>query len=538
MPQGTPPSSRLLKDAAAFLLACLIGGALVAYHHKAHFDPHIVWDRFTLPGFDAHVYVAMAEEPRTFTVGPWGYRILLPGLLNALLPPRSIAEGFDWAARLSLVVASGLLFVYLRILGAPRRAALIAVFAMMLTPSVETVFANPFLVEPFALMLLLLALIAIEGEAGEVTIALSLILLSLSKEIWILLLPLIFLKGLDEGSKGAFLRTLRIAAPALWVSVLMRWLWAPQAVARPPEAGYGEALATIASNIPVFAPQYLLGGLAIAAVLALHKEEAREYLVRHALTLLPLLALPLMAAAYTGEGAATSFFTDDVRRLLIYVIPFAAALAVHLDPGHGSIASFRPSPRLEWGARAIVAALLVAPLALDRYSRADLSTSRDGPYVLGFTRETLRTARRLDRGEKVVLDPAERKFAWGVTPPNDLQKLRFFLRGGFGPLAHYGIHDIKMRETAATMIVPVLDPRRLLVTLTIDAKESAWVTLLAGGKKVGEALVGPQAVAVTLNLAADRLFRGDNPIELRCDKGVTAMPRLLRIEIQQPLAAR
>lgn len=208
---------RFLKDAAGFLLACLIGAALVEYHHRAHFDPHIVWDGFNLPGFDAHVYVAMAEEPRVFTVGPWGYRILLPGLLGTFLPPRLIVPGFDWAARASLVLASGFLFVYLRILGATLRAALLAVLAMMLTPSVGAVFANPFLVEPFALVFLLLALIAIEGEAGARVIALSLILLSLSKEIWILLLPLIFFQNLGKGARSAGLRTLRIAAPALWL---------------------------------------------------------------------------------------------------------------------------------------------------------------------------------------------------------------------------------------------------------------------------------------------------------------------------------
>ena len=528
--------SRFLKDAAAFLLACLIGAALVTYHHRAHFDPHIVWDGFTLPGFDAHVYVAMAEEPRTFTVGPWGYRILLPALLNAFLPPRSIVAGFEWAARASLVLASGLLFVYLRILGATLRAALLAVPVMMVTPSVSAVFANPFLVEPFALMLLLLALIAIEGEACHWGVALSLVLLSLSKEVWILLLPLIFLKHLTEGPGDALRRTLRIAAPALWVNVLMRWMWSPQAAAARPDAGYLEALLSIASSVPLFAPQYLLGGLAILALVALHRVEAREYLARHALTLLPLLALPLLAATYTGEGAAKSFFTDDVRRLLIYALPFAAALAVHLDPAHGAPKALPETPRLEWAARALIVAFLIAPLLLDRYSRADLSGTRDGPYLLGFTRETLRTARRLDRGDKVAFDPAERRFAWGVSPPNELARLRFFLKNGFGPLAHYGIHEIKMREAVARLILPVLEPRPLRVRLTIDARESAWITFLAGGKKVGEALVGPQTVAVTLDIAADSLFRGDNPIELRCEKGQTAMPRLLRLELQQPAA--
>ena len=138
----------------------------------------------------------------------------------------------------------------------------------------------------------------------------------------------------------------------------------------------------------------------------------------------------------------------------------------------------------------------------------------------------------------MVLDPAERKFAWGVTPPNELQKLRFFLGNGFGPLAHYGIHDIRMREASATLVVPVLEPRRLAIKATMDARESVWVTFLAGGSKVGEALVGPQAVTVTLDVGGARLFRGDNPIEMRCEKARTALPRILRLELTQPPAAR
>ena len=125
--------SRHLKDAAALLLACLIGAGLVTWHYRAHFDPHIVWDGFTLPGFDAHVYLAMAEEPRVFTVGPWGYRILLPAILGATLPARLLVPGFEWAAWISLVLGSGLLFAYLRILGATLRASLAAVTVMMLT---------------------------------------------------------------------------------------------------------------------------------------------------------------------------------------------------------------------------------------------------------------------------------------------------------------------------------------------------------------------------------------------------------------------
>ncbi|MEO8361822.1 MAG: hypothetical protein ABI672_17435 [Vicinamibacteria bacterium] len=513
------------------MIACLIGAALVQSHHQKHFDPHIVWDGFNLPGFDAHVYVAMAEDPRFFTVGPWGYRILLPELIGTFLPARLIVPGFDWAARGSLMIASGLLFIYLRILGGTIRAALLAVLVMMMAPSVDVVFANPFLVEPFALMLLLTALIAIEGGASAWMIALSLILLSLTKEIWLFLLPLIFLKEVHNGFRGAAMRTLRLSAPALWLMVFMRWMWWPQH--GPSRAGtdYIAVLGSIVANVGVFLPEFLLGGLMVVAVIALGQERAREYLLEHSLTLLALLTLPLFAAAYTGEGAATSFFADDVRRLLIYVLPFAAALAIHLDPDHGRPHTLGRNRKVERGAMALVFGFMLAPRALDRYSRLDLSTSRDGPYVLGFSRETLRTARKLDRGETVVLDPVERKFAWGVSPPNDLAKLRFFLRGGFGPLAHYGIHDIKMREATAWLAIPVLEPRTLRMTLTMDAREAAWITVLARGRRVGEVLVGPQAVRATFEIPAGQLFRGDNPIELRCEKAGTALPRILRIEL-------
>jgi hypothetical protein len=516
------------------LLACLIGAAVVQFRHTAHFDPHIVWDGFTLPGFDAHVYVAMAEEPRVFTVGPWGYRILLPALLGSLLPPRWIVPGFDWAARISLVAASGLLFIHLRVLGATMRAALLAVLAVMVTAPVDRVFANPFLVEPFALVFLLLALIAIEGRARAAWIALSLLLLSLSKEIWVALLPLAFLGEKTRGPRHAALRTLQVAAPALCFGLVMRLMWRSQSEAIQGGAEPLAVLATILTSLPGVASDYLLGGLTLAAILALREPGARDYLRRNAFTLTPLLFLPLLAATYTGEGTADNFFADDVTRLLIYVLPFAAALAVQLDPAH------RPRWRFDTGsASARVAVFLavlivVAPLSLDRYSRLDFKTSRDGPYLLGTVRETLRIARRLDRGDEVVFDPAERKFAWGVSPPSELSKLRFFLRKGFGPLAHYGIHDIRMRETAATLIVPVLKPGPVKVTLTMDARTSTWVAFFARGVKVGEALIGPQAVSVTVEIPSSALFRGDNPVELRCDDAAAAQPRILRIKLIQP----
>lgn len=527
--------SGLVREGAGFLLACVIGAAFVQYHQQRHFDPHVAWDGFTLPGFDAHVYLAMAESPRVFTVAPWGYRILGPGLIGAVLPPRLLVPGFGWLASISLIAASGLLLVYLRIRGAPLRSALPAVALVLATPSVGEVFANPFLVEPFALALLLAALVAIEGGAGMGVVALSLAALSLTKEIWLLLLPVIFLREAPSGAGAAARRTLTMAGPALWIAFLMRAIWRPQAGQGGTGTDLLSSFGAILSNVPAFLPEFLMGGLPILALLALRRAAARDYALRHAFTLPLLLALPLFAATFTGEGSATSFFVDDVRRLLIYTLPFLAALAVCLDPAHDQESSELPEAP-GWGRLASVTAiaLMLAPLALDRYSRVDLSTSRDGPYVLGFTRETLKTARRLDRGETVVFDPEERRFAWGVSPPNELSKLRFFLGNGFGNVAHYGLHDIRMREPSATLVASLLEPRPLEVALTLDARESAWITALVAGRQVGEVLVGPQAVRATFEVPREQLRRGDNRIELRCEKVATALPRILRIELNQP----
>ncbi len=473
----------------------------------------------------------MAEEPRVFTVGPWGYRILEPALIGSLLPPRFIVPGFEWMARGALVAASGLLLLYLRIRGATRRASLLAALGMMLTPSVSGVFDNPFLVEPFALALLLVALITIEAETSPWLIALSLMLLALTKEIWAVLLPLIFIRGLPAGARAAGQRTLRVAGPTIGLQLLLHWMWAPQPVTDKPWPDLFAGLAAITSSLPVFAPDFLIGGLSAFALLALLRPGARAYLAEHALSLLPLLVLPLFAAAYTGEGVASSFFADDVERLLLYTIPFLAAMAVQLDPGKIEPMVFRG--RLGAGRAAMVAAavLMLAPLALDPYSRVDLSTSRDGPYVLGFARESLKTARRLARGETVVFDPEQRKFAWGVSPRTELAKLRFFLRDGFGPVAHYGIHDIRIRESKATLILPMLQPRAIRLTLTMDARESVWIAAVAGTSHLGEVLIGPAAVQATFHLPADSLFRGDNPIGLLCEKAGVAAPRILRIEL-------
>ena len=187
-----------------------------------------------------------------------------------------------------------------------------------------------------------------------------------------------------------------------------------------------------------------------------------------------------------------TFFPSDVPRLLIYTLPVAIPLAVC-----ALVAPASRGPRPDWPRRrraGMVAAVLavaaaLAPLALvDRYRRADLTGPRDGPYVLVVCRETLRTARRLSRGEEVALDPSERRFAWGDSHPSEMDRMRWFLREGWGERAHYGTGEVTMHAERASVLLPVLVPADL------SAAASRAGAAPDGGRRVGQrpaaALVG------------------------------------------------
>ena len=143
-------------------------------------------------------------------------------------------------------------------------------------------------------------------------------------------------------------------------------------------------------------------------------------------------------------------------------------------------------------AAVLAVAAALAPLAIvDRYRRADLTGPRDGPYVLVVCRETLRTARRLSRGEEVALDPSERRFAWGDSHPSEMDRMRWFLREGWGERAHYGTGEVTMHAERASVLLPVLVPADLSAALHVQAPAPA------GGRRVGQrpaaAVVGGRA---------------------------------------------
>ena len=113
--------------------------------------------------------------------------------------------------------------------------------------------------------------------------------------------------------------------------------------------------------------------------------------------------------------------------------------------------------------------LLALGLGLDRYRRADLRGSRDGPLLLAFCRESLRVAGRLERGGDVAFEPGAMRYRWGVDHPSAMAQMRWFLRDGWGDLPHYATGDARTTAAEATVTVPCFRPRPLAIELVLDA---------------------------------------------------------------------
>ena len=88
--------------------------------------------------------------------------------------------------------------------------------------------------------------------------------------------------------------------------------------------------------------------------------------------------------------------------------------------------------------------------------------------------------------------------------------MRWFLREGWGALAHYGTGDIVMREATASLLVPCLRPRTLDAALSLQAPSPRRVGLLLNGRSLGGRDVTTSAAETVVRLPAEDLFRGDN----------------------------
>jgi hypothetical protein len=515
------------------LLALLLSGAALVIQYRRFQDPHVVYDRWELPAFDAYAYVAMAEQPRVFTVAPWGYRVLTPAIVRAL--PGNVVRGFRDHMFLGLGLASVLLFLFLRRVGHGEAASLVAVLAFAFSPAVAEVVRYPFLVEPVTVALEVAFLLAIERRAGVATLALLATLGALSKELSLMLVPLVlFARWGERGLKRAMLDVVVVATPAVLVTLILRSYWAPQ-IAGPTLNLGPSTLAVVAARLAESWRETLigtlLGGLTPIALIGALTPSARPFLRRYAYFLAVTLALPLVAWINIGGPRPMAFFGPNTLRLLLFALPGLLSLA--LFAAHAVVRHYEARPSSDslprWRATLVegTAATLVCLcvigllLGLDRYRRVDLRGFRDGPLVLTLCRESLRVARRLDAGRPVTWTGETSAFEWGRSNLREMDRMRWFLRDGWGDQPHYGAGAFTMQDRRASFLIPRLEPKPLTLRLVVESPQPSALALTVNGQSAAANVsVGAAPQPVIVPLAASLFFRGDNVVTLEAAPGL------------------
>jgi hypothetical protein len=530
---GSPSGARsFLRRHRGLLGALILTLAALALRDQANASRLRHIDRYHLPGFDAYVYVAMADDPRFFTVAPWGYRVLSPLFVHRA-GSGNVVRDFRRLALLGLALAGPLLYVFLRGEGQGEIPALLATSLFFFSPPGDEMFRNFFLGEPLGLPLLLGALLAarsadrsaLPASAFAATLALG----ALTKEVFIVFLPgLVAVAVARQGVRAGLRRTLPGALAALAVHFGLRLVWAPYPSLRegglpgpePILRAFGVILgAASAWWAPLFACGFPL------ALVALLRPEGRDLLRSYGLFLGLALALPFGAAVYTdGPFPSPQFYAEDVPRLLAYAVPVLFALALvplarprpAAPPPASDLDSVRALPK---GVRRLIAAAFVglalaavaAPLVgLDRYRREDLRGRTDGGWVLSFCRGTLDFARRLAEGRPVVYEPTARRYLPGRSDPRHMERMRFFLREGWGEHPEYGMEVAEMQGPRAGVVLPVLEPRDLTLGLDLRARRPVTLRVEVNGQEVGSLEARPEPSRQRLSLPAAHLFRGDN----------------------------
>lgn len=160
------------------------------------------------------------------------------------------------------------------------------------------------------------------------------------------------------------------------------------------------------------------------------------------------------------------------------------------------------------------AAVVAFPLlALDRYRRVDLRGPRDGPLLLAVSRQSLAFARRLEASRTLAYDVATRRFRPGQDEPRYLERMRWFLRDGWGDKPHYATGPATMRARTATLLLPCLRPDEMTLTLLLRAPETAALSVTLNGRELHRAAFAGD-LRLKVRVPAGTLFRGDNVLAL------------------------
>ncbi len=504
------------------LVALLVSAATLTAQYLLHRDEIDRYDRHVLPAFDAYVYTAMADNPAFFTLPPWGYRILVPWLVHAL-PVETPAAGFRGITFAALFLAGGALYLYLRRLGSAPLACVLAVLAFGLTEPVAESASYVFLTDPVVVLFEILLLLALEAGAGLGVLLLLAVAGTLAKEVFLLLLPAIYFVRRDrDGDRRAAVQAAAAIAAALATMEVLR-SWAPQLSSELPLVGADVvwlALYRILAGWRDWWQSVLLGGLLPLAALGACRVAARPYLKRNVYLILLTLVLPFAVSVRNDDTRQVPFMAQDIPRVLLLALPVLLPLAlVAVDRVRPHLAEPPPPLRVPaWADRAAGVAglvLLALPLAVvDRYRRVDLRGPHDGRLVLALTRESLAFAQRLERGKPVAYAPEARRFSPGKSDPHLLERMRWFLRDGWGPMPHYAMGNVVMQAKQASLLLPCFQPADWELLVTLSAPRETHLGVEANGRKLGEVAVGLEPERYRLEVPAAALVRGDNLLTL------------------------
>ncbi len=509
-----------MKAARPLAFAFAMAAAGVAVHAWLARASLARYDQQVLPAYDAYVYMAMADHPGFFTVGPWGYRVLTPALVHAL--PLPTAQAFEVVTLGALVACGPLLFLFLRRLGYRTGPSLAGVAAFAVSPPIGAAVGYVFVTDPIALALELAFLLAVEAGAGAGALALLAAAGMLAKEVFVFFLPVVFLARRDRDGTAAALGKTAAATAGAFAALRELHAWTAYLPARPavlPDAdAFWLGVYRILAGWPSWLPEALLFGVLPLAVVGVLDAGARLFLRRYGVLLVLTLGLPFAASVYTEDRREMPFFPEDVARLLIYALPLLVPLA---------LCAFRwsrpeaPAPPLRLpraldaaAAFAAIACVLAPRLALDSYRRVDLRGPHDGRLLLALCRESFTFAQRLDRGRPVAYAPETRRFLPDRSDPHLLERMRWYLRDGWGRMPHYAPGAVVMTGREAGIVLPCFRPADQEIVLTLSAPVESSLRVDVNGRTIGTVRAGAEPARARLQVPADVLYRGDNALRI------------------------
>ncbi len=174
------------------------------------------------PSPDAAYYLAMSKRPFTFTIAPFGYRILSPLLVH--LMPVSIDCGWKILAALSILAAQGTLLLFLNDLGFSARYWMLGVAFLGFSYIGIRVVTQPISPDPlntFLLMLLFIGTIRQQPTLSGAALALG----ALNRASMLLFAPIYYFGRQKIGTRiEPLLKCALLALPAVAVVMAVRFL--------------------------------------------------------------------------------------------------------------------------------------------------------------------------------------------------------------------------------------------------------------------------------------------------------------------------